>query len=83
MPKYSRVEITPLQVSALARRWPCSGLPEDVGLSVEFAPNGDLVALEWADGNDYWEAETSGALLALVYDASQLVFDASQPEIVR
>ena len=66
---FRRIEITPAQVAQFARRWPCSGLPEDVALVVEFAPNGNLVALDWADGCDYWEAETSGALLALVNDA--------------
>ena len=65
----TQVDVTPAQIAQFARQWPCSGLPEDVALVVEFAANGDLVALEWADGQDYWEAETSGALLALVQDA--------------
>ena len=65
----TQIHVTPAQIFAFARQWPCSGLPEDVALMVEFAPNGDLVDLRWADGQDYWEAETSGALLALTHAA--------------
>lgn len=68
---FTQVHVTPTQVAQFARQWPCSRLPEDVALVVYFASNGDLVALTWADGQDYWEAETSGALLALVRDAQE------------
>jgi hypothetical protein len=64
------VTVEACEIEVFRKRWPCSGLPEETSLRVEFAENGDLVDLEWSDGCDHWEAETSGALLALVNDCS-------------
>ncbi len=66
---YQAIQVTAAQVETFARRWPCSGLPEDVGCAVEFDTAGNLVDFSWDDGADYWESETSGALLALIDDA--------------
>ena len=66
---YRTIQVTAAQVWEFSRGWPCSGLPEDVGCAVEFDPAGNLVGFSWDDGADYWEAETSGALLALIDDA--------------
>ena len=63
------VTVEACEIEAFRKRWPCSGLPEETSFRVEFAENGDLVDLEWSDGCDHWESETSGALLALVDDA--------------
>jgi hypothetical protein len=63
------VSISPAQIRAFRRTWPCSGLPTDVGLSATFAANGDLESYEWADGADYYDAELSGAMVALLNDA--------------
>jgi hypothetical protein len=63
------ITITAAQVERFARSWPCSYLPEDVGLTGEFAPNGDLIGYAWSDGSDYFDAECSGAMVALLNDA--------------
>jgi len=63
------VTVEACEIEAFRRSWPCSGLPQETSLRVEFADNGDLVDLNWSDGCDHWEAEGSGALLALVDDA--------------
>lgn len=60
------VTITPAQIRAFRRTWPCSGLPLDVGLSATFAASGDLEGYEWSDGADHYDAELSGAMLALL-----------------
>ena len=66
-----RHTISAAQIFRFSRSWPCHGLPidEGVSLAVEFDAGGNLVDLAWSDGRDYWECETSGALLALIEDA--------------
>ena len=68
---FQSIYITPAQVFAFSRSWPCHGLPidADIGLTAEWDPAGNLVGLSWDDGRDHWECETSGALLALIDDA--------------
>jgi len=69
---FTRTYVTPAQVFAFSRSWLFHGLPidADIGLTIERDHAGNLVGLSWDDGQDYWECETSGALLALVNDAT-------------
>ena len=61
-----KVRVLPVAIATFRKSWPCSGLPSDDTLHIEFDREGGLVGLAWESGQDHWEAETSGALLALV-----------------
>lgn len=65
-----KVRVMPDAISTFKKSWPCSGLPDDDTLMIEFDCEGNLIDLAWESGNDHWEAETSGALLALINDVS-------------
>ena len=65
----STVTITPEQIAAFRRSWPCSGLPRGVALRAEFDNGGNLTDYAWSDGSDYADAEMSGAMVALMDDA--------------
>lgn len=64
-----RVQILAADIAAFRRSWPCSGLPHDVALSATFDDDGTLTEYEWASGEDYSDAEMSGAMSALLDDA--------------
>ena len=63
------VRVLPSDIARFRKTWPCSGLPHFVSLTVTFAPNGDMTDYAWSDGSDHWDAETSGALSALIAEA--------------
>ncbi len=72
----SQVMATSGGVSRFADSWPCSGmrLDGDYGVIFSFAANGDLVDIEWFDGEtglDITEPEgiNGEALAALSHDA--------------
>lgn len=65
-----RVRVLPEAIATFRKSWPCSGLPTDDTLWIHFDSEGNLNDLGWESGKDHWEAETSGALLALVNDCS-------------
>lgn len=63
-----RIEVSADEVRAFRAKWPCSGLPRGVGFVATYSGK-ELVGVEWMDGQDYWDAETSGALMTLALDA--------------
>ena len=68
--KNLKVTVRPEAIRSFRKSWPCSGLPTDDTLQIEFGRDGNLINLAWQSGCDHWEAETSGALLALVNECS-------------
>src|SRR5579884_2474472 len=82
---YDFVAISPRTVMAtsgglyrFAHKWPCSGFPEDVCVTFEFASNGDLVDINWHSAETGCDiAEPNGvdgsALLALSEDAQSFL----------
>ncbi len=70
LPRFSRwntVRVGADEIHAFKRRWPASGLPDDVDVFFEFDRHG-LVDIQWSDGQDHEDADGS-ALVALAQDA--------------
>lgn len=63
-----RIFVNESQVSAFRQSWPCSGLPDDSSITFEFATNGNLLDVEFGNGEEVWKYDSS-ALVALSQDA--------------
>src|SRR5207248_8527096 len=71
---FGAVLVTSGKVSRFAAQWPCSGLPDDMGVIFTFQSNGDLVDIEWFES---WSGKTvaepdgidGAAMVALSQDA--------------
>ena len=86
---FLRVEISAIEVTEFKRQWPCSGLPDDKGITFCFqVSSGDLAEVFTVDA-DGTVGELSpdadgNAALALSHDASNFAAEALRlPQLLK